>query len=151
MLTESLEKPLSLQTKVYDSALRSRLEPSKEQQCQAREFQAKMRLNGFLIVYSMETNSAELTSMQPAILRREGIQQKRLTAEDKAAFAKFKDVLSMDSERTWLRAGLTKAQSTTTGDDKPLDVFNEALRVFPGARLVERNQGNFIDKGAKRP
>jgi len=110
-----------------------------------------MRLNGFLIVYSMETNSAELTSMQPAILRREGIQQKRLTTEDKAAFAKFKDILSMDSERTWLRAGLTKAQSTTTGDDKPLDVFNEALRVFPGARLVDRNQGNFIDKTAERP
>lgn len=134
---------MTLQTKVYDSALRSRLEPSKEQQCLAEEFQAKMRANGFLIVYSMEKNEAELTSMTPDVLKRQGIQQKRLSAEDKATFVKLKDILSMLAERSWLVAGLTKAQSVAKGGDKPLEVFNEVLRVFPGARLVERRQGNF--------
>lgn len=110
-----------------------------------------MRAAGYLIVYSMTTNSAELTPMQPEVLRRERIEQKRLNAEDKATFARLKDVLSMEAERTWLRSGLTKAQSTTKGDDKPLDVFNESLRVFPGLRLVERVQGNFIDETAERP
>ena len=135
---------MSLSTSVYDSAMRSRLEPSNEQRAQAKEFQSKMRRNGFLIVYSMEKNVAELTSMSPNVLKREGIQQKRLPAPDKAFFAKFQDVFSIEAERAWLRAGLSKAQSAANNlNDKPLDVFEEVIRVFPGARLIERRSGNF--------
>lgn len=139
---------MTLQTKVYDSALRSRLEPSKEQLSLAKAFRDAMRRGGYLIIYSMEKNEAELVPMQPAVLKRENIQQKRLTAEDKALFLRLKDVLSMDVERTWLRTGLAKAD-----DAKPKTVhgscvatFNEALRLFPGSRLVERRQGNFVDE-----
>lgn len=144
---------MTLQTKVYDSALRSRLEPSKEQRCQAREFQQRMRANGFLIVYSMETNTVAMTSMESAVLKRQGIIQRRLTAEDKANFSKFVDVLSMDAERSWLSQRLAKAQSERVNkpDDRPLDLFNESIRVFPGVRFVERRQGNFIDESANRP
>lgn len=133
---------MTLQTKVYDSALRSRLEPSKEQLSQAKEFRDAQRRNGYLIVYSMAKNVADLVSMTEGVMKREGIQQKRLSAEDKATFSRLRDVFSMQAERAWLRQGLAKA------GPQPLAVFEEVLRVFPGSRLVERRQGNFVKENA---
>lgn len=136
---------MTLQTKVYDSAFKSRLEPSKEQLCQAKEFRERQRRNGYLIVYSMEKNIAEMVSMTPAVLKREGIQQTRQTAEDKALFLKLRDVMTMQMERIWLRSNLEKAQAKKPEgmQGNCVEIFDECLRLFPGSRFVERRQGKF--------
>lgn len=135
-------------TKVYDSANVSRLEPSREQLCQAKEFRERQRRNGYLIIYSMEKNVAELVSMEPAVLKREGIQQKRMTSEDKASFLKLRDVMTMQMERVWLRTGLAKAMADPKHkrlQGNCVETFDECLRLFPGSRFVERRQGKFLD------
>lgn len=135
---------MPLQTKVYDSAMRSRLEPSAEQQCLAKEFQRRQRANGYLIVYSTEKSKAEIVSMSPAALKQHGIHQTRFSAADRDFFNKHNDVFSMMAERAWLRQGLQKAS------EEAAKVFEEVLRVFPGARFVERIQGKFVDESARK-
>lgn len=144
---------MTLQTKVYNAAVVSRLEPSREQLCLAKAFRDSMRKNGYLVIYDMAKNVADLVTMTPAVLKREGIQQKRLTAEDKAMFLRLRDVLSMQCERTWLRTGLEKAEAVSPKKHKGncVAIFDETLRLFSGSRLVERRQGNFVDETATWP
>lgn len=143
---------MSLRTTVYDSVLRSRLEPSVEERRRAREFVQQLRTNGYLVVYSKDKNAAELVSMEAAVLKAQGINQRRITAEERNTFARLKETLSIDAERSWLGPRLKKAEEGAEDvNDKPFGLFNEVIRVFPGARFAERVQGNFIDGSARRP
>lgn len=121
---------------IYDRASHSRLEPSSEQVAMARQWQTEMRGRGYVIVYSVEQRQATLEAMAPAVVRRLGIPQKRLNADDRAAWEKWRPVVSIAAERAWIRAGLTKADEKAKTNS--LGLFDEVIRVFPGTRFVER-------------
>lgn len=125
-------------SKAYDAATTSRLEPSLDQVVAARALREKLRSNGYVIVYNVESRSADMKSMAPGVLKRMGIQQKRLLADDKAAWTRLSDVIAIMAERAWLRAGLDKADAAHKTNSRGL--FEEALRLFPGSRFVERRK-----------